>query len=941
MKPASPRGFLRRALERGDPRLALLVGLPLTLAVAAAFAGGLGGARRLDDAILDQAFRWRAPIRESPDLLLVDMNDETFQQLTWPIQRSQYAGVLYALTRLGARHVVFDVQFKTVLPRPGEYDPETGEYLLDEKTRMLRAALGLAGNVTLAYHFQMRDELSPPLREAFPRIRSALEKDFAAGPGAVARAAGVPEQEVADEFNALRKEVAQTLAVEKLERRPDLAFADFRKEVLPSASVRRDKEPLKYLHFGYWAARGARLIRERGVRASLAGLPPGAGRVHDLWPPLYPLLEMAAGAAAANADADADGVLRRPWAFLVHGGHPYPYLGLDGAVRGRRDPAHAGLEIHPDALIVAGQSPAVLPLDREGRILVNWAGNRNRRRGRDETYFAHLPFHDLLGFYEERYVHMDANFRRVIADRSEAGGEPYHPDYLRMSDRLRDIMEGKAAASGTEARALEDRLDAIRGGIVQDVKAEIAEAGRGLAAVQGDRLKKRLEEHRDRQKAILEGLLEPRELEDRIRPRVAEKICWIGSAGTAGGDLHATPLAFSTPGMDALANVANMALTGQAIRRVPPAVDLAYLFVVGLLVSLAVTGKSTTLSALQAAGLMAASLALYGALFGGAGILVSGAGPLVAAGFSFAGTTAFKELVTQRSKRKLQRELEKNTSPELVAILIEHPELLAQPRKMAGTLFFSDVKSFTSISEEMDAEVLVPFINRYLDRMTRALLRRKAYLDKYIGDGIMALFGMPVAYPEHARNACLAALECQALLRDLNAEFARDGLPQLRSRIGIHSGEVIAGYVGASDRANYTVLGDTVNLASRLEGANKEYGSAIMISEATLDLVRGQFAARELDRIRVVGKQNAVRIFELLAPAGGASPFPEGFLAAYEVALAAFKDRRWREAIGGFERALALKGGDKPCGTFLARANAFLVSPPPPGWEGVFELTSK
>jgi len=260
---------------------------------------------------------------------------------------------------------------------------------------------------------------------------------------------------------------------------------------------------------------------------------------------------------------------------------------------------------------------------------------------------------------------------------------------------------------------------------------------------------------------------------------------------------------------------------------------------------------------------------------------------------------------------------------------------------MIGTFFFSDVKSFTSITEKMDADVLFPFINRYLDRVTQELRTHQAFVDKYIGDGIMALFGIPVPTPHHAFNACKAALDCQFVLKGLNAEFAKEGLPEVKMRIGIHSGEVRAGNVGSLSRSNYTVLGDNVNLSARLEGANKEYDTSIMISEATWDLVAEKVAVRELDRIRVVGKRKPVRIYELLGLAGGVLPVEPAFLESYGAGLAAFKERRWVDSIEQFQKALKQKPGDRPCVTYIERAKVFQIMPPPPDWEGVFELTSK
>jgi adenylate cyclase len=531
----------------------------------------------------------------------------------------------------------------------------------------------------------------------------------------------------------------------------------------------------------------------------------------------------------------------------------------------------------------------------------------------------------------------------MIEKIKEEERSPLQRKYLVVSDRFAQALKGKLELLPDEFRSLESKLDEIRGRIVADLESDIAGIDRVLPSLGKDReqLAKRLREDRGAKAAQREQLLDADDLEKSLRGRVAGKICIIGSVSTASGDLHASPLGAATPGVDVHANVANMALTGQVLHRAPGWVNFVYLVGLGLLVSFYVTHWNATGSALATLATIAVTLGVFWTLFTVPAILVSGGGPGVTAVLTFAGVTAYKELVTQRSKRKLQRELEKNTSPELVSILMEHPEFLSKPRKMVGSFFFSDVKSFTSITEKMDAKVLFPFINRYLECVSQSLKAHQAFVDKYIGDGIMALFGIPVPAPDHARLACKAALDCQEALKPLNAEFALEGLPAVKVRIGLHSGEVQAGNVGSLDRSNYTVLGDNVNLAARLEGANKEYDTSIMISEATWDLVSGRFVARELDRIRVVGKQKPVRIFELLGVAGGPLPVAPAFLEAYAAALALFKNRLWMESITAFQKALELRAGDKPCLTYIERAKVFQMMPPPPGWDGVFELTSK
>lgn len=943
---SSLRLRFRRAVERGDPRLGLIVGSAIALGVAVWFAARAPYAQRLDNIVLDLSFRLRPRIRESERILNIDIDDATKRELG-EIDRRHEAQVLTALTRLGAGQVVYDVEFQASAPRRGEFDEETGELALPDKGLEFRAAVARAGNVTLGYHFDLQDAAADLLARR-PSLKEALSRDLALGAEELAARSGVPVAEFGDILELLRSRAGVDLALERLGSKPDLTFADLRRSLLPRYDPKEDAGVLRLVQHAYGVARATSRLEGSypplRLEAPLAR--PAEGR--GITPPVLPFMDRIVGGGATNAESDADGVLRRPWAFLTWKGRPHFYLGFVAGVRGLTGSGErAEVVLKPGRIVIEvlrgaeRRASVEIPVDEEGRILVNWAGNSSARR----DWFTHLPFVHLLGFFEERYLKLDENTRAILGqldedERREIGAAAY----LAGSDRLRELLRGAAEKVPGEAAGIERALDGFRGRIMETMARDVAEADAAIPRLRAegkDQLARRTKEARDRRQAELEGFRAPYDRERELRRRVEGRICLVGAAYTGSGDLHSTSLGRSTPGVDVHANVVNMILTGQAIRRGAAWIDFAYLSVLGLLVSAAVSYGNTKTSILAAAGAAGAAMAVYWLLFTGPAVLISGAGPFFSAGLALLGTIAFKELVTQRSKRKLQRELEKNTSPELVRILMEHPEFISRPRKMAGTFLFSDVKAFTSISEKMSADVLFPFINRYLDRMTQALKRHQAFVDKYIGDGIMALFGVPVASADHARNACLAALDCQAAVRELNAEFAREGLPQIQVRIGIHSGDVNAGSVGAVDRSNYTVLGDAVNLASRLEGANKEYGSSIMISEATWGLVGGQFAARELDRIRVVGKRNAVRIFELLAPSGGPLPFAPGFLAEYEQALKAFRERRWEEAIAGFGRALALNPGDRPSENYVERARAFRVDPPPPDWEGVFDLHSK
>jgi hypothetical protein len=326
-----------------------------------------------------------------------------------------------------------------------------------------------------------------------------------------------------------------------------------------------------------------------------------------------------------------------------------------------RDPHRGGAALPPGSEIL--RSSVSLPLDGEGRVLVNWAGNRMRRRGGREDSFTHVPFGPVVEFYQKRYELLDSNVRNTVAQLTEEERKAVDADkYLKLSERFRQVLEGTLDMPPAEARALEDRMEKIREKMVAEFNAYLGALEKALPSITAPRAKERALKDIAKWREQVAAITAPDDFEKKLRPLVGGKLCLIGSASTASGDLHATPLGSSTPGMDVLANVANMALTGQVIRRAPVWVNFVYLFALGLLVSFFVTHWGTTASTAAALATAGGSAALFWVLFTGPAILIAGAGPIMSLLLTFAGVTAYKELVTQRSKRKLQRELEKNTS---------------------------------------------------------------------------------------------------------------------------------------------------------------------------------------------------------------------------------------------------------------------------------------
>ena len=311
-------------------------------------------------------------------------------------------------------------------------------------------------------------------------------------------------------------------------------------------------------------------------------------------------------------------------------------------------------------------------------------------------------------------------------------------------------------------------------------------------------------------------------------------------------------------------------------------------------------------------------------------------------------TTAFNQMVEQlRLKEHLRETFGKYVDPRVVEGLIEGPALAAEGQRRVMTVMFCDVKGFTSTSEGMTPQGLVKVMNRYFSTMSAPIRRHQGIIDKYIGDAIMAYWGPPFADDkEQAQLASLAALEMLQLVPQLRAE-----LPELLGvrtlpnafdlRIGIATGEVLVGSIGSELMMSYTVMGDTVNLASRLEGANKEYGGRILVSEATVAGASVVIEAREIDRVVTLGQTQPQAVFEIMGRKGELTGTQLELRAHFSEGLAAYRAQRWREARHAFETALLVMPDDGPSMTFIKRIDKLIAAPPSEGWDGSWHLERK
>jgi adenylate cyclase len=421
-----------------------------------------------------------------------------------------------------------------------------------------------------------------------------------------------------------------------------------------------------------------------------------------------------------------------------------------------------------------------------------------------------------------------------------------------------------------------------------------------------------------------------------------DKIVLIGASATGIGDLRATPFGgIDFPGVEIHANLIDNILNQQFLIHQGPQVltDIGFIFLFGLPVGLWLAVVQPRWMAAGLLLLVAFAGIVYGAFLHGwwLNFIVPALFTLVP---NVSLVALYRVFFEEQEKRKIRGAFQQYVSPEVIRRLLSDPARV-RPRKTEVTVLFSDIRGFTTISEKLDAQELAGLLNAYLTDMTKIIFRHQGTLDKYIGDAVMAIWGAPFDAPDHAAKCCQAAVDMLSKLIDLQKDWRARGYPDLDIGIGINTGTASVGNMGSSLRYGYTAMGDSVNLASRLEGLNKEYGTRIVVSEFTRREIRSdELLFRELDLIRVKGKLQPVTIFEVLsaeATANGGKELVELFGRGRK----AYKRQDWREAKSLFEEVLRRWPEDTPAHIFRTRCEEYIAEKPAGHWDGVYVMKNK
>jgi len=310
--------------------------------------------------------------------------------------------------------------------------------------------------------------------------------------------------------------------------------------------------------------------------------------------------------------------------------------------------------------------------------------------------------------------------------------------------------------------------------------------------------------------------------------------------------------------------------------------------------------------------------------------------PLLYIGMCSLTVLSYRFLAEEKAKRRIRKMFSTMVSDQVLSYLEENPDSFSlRGQNVDATVFFSDVVNFTGISERLSPERVTDLLNQYLTPATDIIMNFGGYVDKYIGDGIMAVWGAPYPDPEHALKSCQAALRQQEMLADLNGKFRKDFGIEIAVRTGINSGNVKAGNMGSARKFQYTVIGDVVNLASRLEPANKDFDTKIIAGESTCRMLNDRIVTRRLGKIIVVGKEEAVSIYEIVGDKGKVDSRKLEIIACYESALERLYSRSWDECISLLDSILR-DCNDGPSVHLRRRAVEYQSTPPEPGWHGEY-----
>jgi adenylate cyclase len=690
-----------------------------------------------------------------------------------------------------------------------------------------------------------------------------------------------------------------------------------------------------------------------------------SGFYHDILSAIPAMAEAAKGAGFTNVTIDKDGVRRRIYLSRKVGDYWYLQLTLPALMEYLGNPAiryEKGKLVLKDAEIPGGnggtrRDDIVIPLDGKGAMMLDWPSTNYI------DSFSHISFAQL-SYLEENHDKLEQYFSELST--SEVWFFPDDKGSLfNAHSRIENILELYGAARDARRISLDETSDAafdeyitLKNTILEDVglfldegpEEAVKEAADFLAGLYTDQdteqaIVAEISEYAlDYIKALKELYGNITENEAKLKKAFQDKFCIMGRSDTGTTDIGVNPFWGRYVNVGTHAVVLDTIISQSFIRPLSSIWSMVITLIFVPLILLLLSPLKPGLRAGLGFGAAAFFFLISLGLFYLRGIFL---GPL---GFLLAMISAvtIRELVAFMGSEQEKRFIRKAFSTYLSGDVVE--EILSDPSRLQlggskrhMTAIFTDIKGFSTISEKLDPEDLVKLLNRYLSAMSNIVLNEHGVIDKFEGDAIIAFFGAPIDLSDHALRACVSAILMKRTEAELNVAFAENGLSPapLNTRIGINTGSMVVGNMGTENKMDYTIMGNAVNLAARLEGVNKQYNTWILASGDTVKETGGALVTRRVDRVRVVGINEPVELYELLDLRADAKPEIIEKAELFQEALGIFEKRNWQAAGNAFRKVLDISSGDGPSQIYIERCEAYMKTPPGDDWDGVFNLTQK
>lgn len=909
------------AKKFGDPRAFLVIPAIVSLALAALYfvTPWRTAEKRVYDLFLHMR---RAPVEDS-HILLLNIDDQAISQVgIWPWSRDVVADGLVLLREFGAACTVFDIEYVDRSPQgvDSRYLEETLPALFVERFSGIKSdATGLVSALAKrAIPLKAAGDYSAALSD---RVDEA-EKDLL---GAVSR--------IARDNDAYLGQAA---------RLNGSAF--FTVNMLPAKiELYHVSDELK----AYVDANVPITIQNKTPRGKSPFIDAPA-----IQPTIYPILRGARGAGFPNVEIDEDGVRRRINLFVGHDGKYFAqlvfrpllaYLGEPAVVLSGRTVTLKG------AVFPNGTKRDIrIPISSSGKILINWPHRKFGESFRTLSY-KNLVVHDIVlrNLAKNLAVMEDAGYF------SSYGKSPTPLSYLRAADAIKaDILAGNRDPSAMDEFSLlrkkfmEETASFLDGNAERDILAEIDSVLSNpnldiTSAVTYREIRDEVSDTFDAVRGDFKSLTETRQ---RLAESIPGSIAIIGLTGISTFDTGVNPFEKNYMNVGTHAAVVNTILTGDFLTEVPDWASLIAAIFLAFLATAIVSRMEPRWGIVTGGALFVAVGTASALTFVVTGTFVPVVSPLVALATTTLAVSITKFILSEGEKRFLRNAFSRYLSADVISQLMLNPDLLnLGGEKKELSVIFTDIKGFSTISEKLDPVRLVALLNEYLTAMSDIILEERGTIDKYEGDAIMCFFGAPIAISEHAYRACLSAVRMRRAEKALNDRLIADGTLEtpIMTRIGINSGEMVVGNMGTPKKMDYTVMGNAVNLASRLEGVNKQYKTWICASESAVIAAGDAFVTRKLDRVRVVGIDTPVRIYEVVEERSRVDGATMEGLKAFHEALELFESKKWADAEKKFAEVLKMLPEDGPATTFLGRCKEYRTKPPADSWDGVFNLVSK